>query len=277
MTAALQRRPLVSICVPAYKSQDFVFHTLNSACGQTVSDIEIIVSNDGAHRTPALDRFRGMRNIRIYQQPQRLGWVQNSNFALSMATGRYYMILPHDDVLDATYVEECLRILESEPQCFAAHSDIAMRQGLAQAKDILGPPEARVRLVMEKLYNGTTYRALMRRRPEDWERLKLRRNPPTDFCVDTTWILQQACLGEVRRVPKTLYRKRLPPNSTHSRWAFIPPAELRRAWAEHCRQMGEIASSVIPDGALVSELVSHRSDARNIDEAPPYLKAAMEG
>lgn len=277
MAAVLKRPPLVSICVPAYKSQDFILGTLNSALGQTVRDVEIIVSNDGAHRTPALDQFRGSRSIRIYQQPLRLGWVQNSNFVLAKATGRYFMILPHDDRLAATYVEECLGILESEPQCFAAHSDIAMRQGVVRANNIQGSPEQRIRLVMERLYNGTTYRALMRRRPGDWQRLRLKPNPPTDFCADTTWMLQQACLGEVRRVPKALYLKTFPPTNTHSNWARLPPPALRGAWAEHCRQMGEIAVSCLSDTELVAELVRHRLDARNVPEAPPYLKSAMEG
>ena len=43
--AFLRRRPLVSICIPAYQSQAFIAKTLDSALAQTVQDIEIMLKN----------------------------------------------------------------------------------------------------------------------------------------------------------------------------------------------------------------------------------------
>jgi len=276
MTVIIHRRPLVSICVPAYRSQDFIQDTIEAALGQTVRDIEIIVSNDSAHPTPALDQFIGHGSITIHQQPQRLGWVDNSSFVLSQATGSFFMILPHDDRLEPGYVEACLDMLEREPACFAAYSDIVMLGNTAVASEVRGTITERVSLVMQDLYNGYSYRALMRRRPADWERLKLMHNPPTDFCADTTFILQQACIGELRRVPAALYTKNFGTENTHAQWPGIPAPVLREAWAEHCRQMGRIAAAAIGEGDFVADLVNHRLDARRVQEAPPYLKQAMD-
>lgn len=275
MSFSVNRQPLVSICLPIYRSEAFIRDTLLSALGQTVRDVEIVISNDGAHPTPALDEFRGRSRIRILEPRDRLGWVENSNFVLSQALGRYFMILPHDDLLSPTYLEACLRILEDEPDCFSAVSDIALDGGVMTASEVRGGLVDRVGHVMRNLYNGFSYRALMRRRPCDWDRLKLLPNPPTDFCVDTTWILQQAGFGELRRVPEALYWKALPPTSTHRAWSRIPHPQLREAWACHCRQMEAIALSFLPDPELVAELVRHRRDARRVAEAPYYLKDAM--
>ncbi|RST79956.1 glycosyltransferase family 2 protein [Aquibium carbonis] len=275
MPSLVDRRPLVSICMPIYRSEAFIRETILSALGQTVHDVEIVISNDGAHKTPALDEFREHSRIRIFEPHRRLGWVENSNFVLDQARGWYFMILPHDDRLSPTYVEACLRMLEADPACFAAVSDIAFDGGVMTPSEVRGDLVDRVGQVMRNLYNGYSYRALMRRRPGDSDRLKLVPNPPTDFCVDTTWILQQAGFGELRRVPEALYWKAFPPTSTHRAWSRIPQPQLREAWACHCRQMEAIALSFLPDPDLVSELVRHRRDARRVSEAPFYLKDAM--
>ncbi|MFQ6547356.1 glycosyltransferase family 2 protein [Aestuariibius sp. 2305UL40-4] len=273
MIPFLKPRPLVSVCIPAYRSQDFIRETVQSALDQTVSDIEIIISNDGGHPTPDLRPFRSHPNVRIYEQRRRQGWVRNSNLALSKARGAFFMILPHDDLLRPTYLEECLRILEEDDAVFGAYSDIGRDGGLMIASEVPGTVEARMIHVMQNLYNGYSYRALMRRRPRDWAGLRLTPNPPSDFCVDTTWILQQAALGELRKVPRPLYWKRIHDRNTHTQWRTLPGHMLAAAWRRQCLQMGKIALRATGDAELVAELVAHRLDPRNVAEAPAHLKA----
>ena len=276
MFSFLRRRPLVSICLPIWRSEAFVGETLRSALAQTVRDVELVISNDGASPTPALDAFRERRNVRIYEPRERLGWVANTNFVLGEARGRYVMVLPHDDRLEPTYVEACLRMLEGDPDCFSAVSDMAYVGGVMTVSEVRGELPQRLAHVMRNLYNGYCYRALMRNRRADRERLRLLPNPPTDFCVDTTWILQQAVFGELRRVPEPLYVKAYLPGSTHRSWSRIPHPQLRAAWERHCRQMEAIALSCVPDRDFVSGLLRHRLDARRVAEAPLYLMEAME-
>jgi glycosyltransferase involved in cell wall biosynthesis len=275
MPAVARHQPLVSIGIPAYRSEAFIAATIRSALCQTVSDIEIIVSNDGAHPTPALDSFRDHPQIRILTPPVRLGWVANSSYVLSQATGEFFMLLPHDDLLAPTFVEACLQLLGREPSCFAAYSDLGTERGVIRATEVRGTITERVRHVMCNLYGGYSYRALMRRRPQDWNLLQLIPNAPTDFAVDSLWIMQQARFGELRRIPEPLYWKNFYEHSTHSRWAELPPAQLLNAWRNHCHQMGRLASTLVADEPLVSALVKHRLDARRVHDAPNYLKALM--
>ncbi|WP_319532674.1 glycosyltransferase family 2 protein [uncultured Cohaesibacter sp.] len=275
MVWLFKRRPLVSICVPAYYSQAFIASVLDSALAQTVTDIEIIVSNDGGIATPDLEPYRMHPNIRVIDQRRRLGWVDNTNFVLSKARGQYFMVLPHDDFLAPAYVEECLVCLEREPKAFAAYSDIEYPDGIMEASDVRGGLNDRVRYMMQNLYNGYSYRALMRRRFADWSGLKLRHNPPTDFCVDTTWILQQALLGELRRVPKPLYRKGYHEHNTHTKWQRIPKEDLIAAWLQHCDTLGALARKRVRNRAFIAELVEHRRDPCRVRETPPYLRAAF--
>ena len=139
MLTFLRKKPLVSICVPAYKSQDFIQDTIQSALDQTVDDVEIIISNDGGHITPNIERFRKNRNIKIFNLSKRNGWVANSNFVLSQARGEYFMILPHDDLLRPQYLEACLDVLRKDQDVFAAYSDIEHKRGIVRVSEARGP------------------------------------------------------------------------------------------------------------------------------------------
>ena len=112
-----------------------------------------------------------------------------------------------------------------------------------------------------------------RRRPRDWAGLRLMPNPPSDFCVDTTWMLQQAALGELRKVAQPLYWKRDNDRNTHTLWETLPEGVLADAWRRHCSQMGEIALRATGDPDLVAELVAHRMNPHNVSEAPDHLRA----
>lgn len=275
MAAVVNNSPLVSVCIPAYKSQSFIGETIRSALRQTVDDIEIVVSNDGGHPTPDLESFAGHAHVRLYASDERRGWVQNSNYVLSLARGKYFMILPHDDLLRPDYLESCLNILERDSGVFAAYSDIVSDQGLMPATEVVGPITQRISHVMRHLYNGYSFRAVMPRRPKLWDDLRLQSNPPADFCVDTTWILQQACFGELRKVPRPLYWKRFHADNTHATWGCLSSSTLLAAWQRHCLQMGEIAKKWVDDPVMIADLVSQRIEGLNLAELPPYLAAAI--
>lgn len=277
MPAVHRPQPLVSICIPAFRSQRFIADVLDHALGQTVQDIEIVVSNDDASDIPDLDLYRDHPKVTVHDQPRRLGWVNNTNAALHMARGRYFMVLPHDDLILPTYVESCLTILEDDPAAFAAYSDIATPGGVLTASEARGDVATRISHVMRNLYNGYCYRALMRRDLGDWPLLRLRENPPTNFCADTTWILQQALCGELRRVPQALYIKSFHDAATHSSWETIPPDDLRRAWIQHCETMGALARQRLGHHGWIDQLVQFRRDPRRVAERPPYLRDAFEG
>nr|WP_321443629.1 glycosyltransferase family 2 protein [uncultured Cohaesibacter sp.] len=272
----LRRRPLASICIPAYDSQPFIAQVLESALAQSVDDIEIIISNDGALPTPDLQLYRKHPKVRLINQRKRLGWVANTNAALSKARGQYFMVLPHDDLLAPTYLEACLSCLESEPDTFAAYSDMEFHSGIMEASELIGTLDERIGHMMENLYNGYSFRALMRRRPTDWPALALRHNPPTDCCVDTTWILQQALLGELRCVREPLYFKTLHETNTHASWEQIPHRNLIDAWWQHCEALGVMARKRTNNHALIDRLVAHRRDPRRVIETPPFLRNAFD-
>jgi glycosyltransferase involved in cell wall biosynthesis len=93
--------PLVSIIIPTYNQRsDFLQECLESAIGQTYSNIEIIVSDN--HSTnesiSVLEKFPRDK-FKIIKPPQHLEVIDHFSFAAAAATGEYISFLSSDDLL----------------------------------------------------------------------------------------------------------------------------------------------------------------------------------
>ena len=91
--------PLVSIVLPAYNAEHFVARAVGSVLGQSYSNWELIIVDDGS-RDDTLDiltRFRDPR-IRLYSQENR-GVSVARNLGLSCLQGDFFTFLDADDEL----------------------------------------------------------------------------------------------------------------------------------------------------------------------------------
>jgi glycosyltransferase involved in cell wall biosynthesis len=105
-----EEQPLISIAVPAYNRPALLRETLASIASQTVRvPIEVIVCDDmGLVETSDVVRRYAWGPIRYSPNPQTLGAVGNWNRCLSMARGRWVMVLHEDDALYPWYLESVL-------------------------------------------------------------------------------------------------------------------------------------------------------------------------
>lgn len=270
--------PLVSICIPAFKCDAFIEPTVQSALSQTHPNIEIKISVDGPERSPVLDRLSGLPDIQVVYQTKHLGWVENTNAALSLAKGDFFMVLPHDDRIAPTYVESCLKLLTENPDAFATTSYIEAvdidkkHREIWQFNSISGTSQQRFTELIKNRYNGYFYRALMRRNPSDWENLKMLPNGSSNFCCDTTWMFQQAQFGELLAVPEVFYFKTLSETTEHTGWGNLSKRTLRKAWREHCRQIAQILEKQYPSIPGWKNMLKIRRDPSSVKEAPDYIK-----
>ena len=93
--------PLISIVIPAYNRAHFLPETLESALGQSISDIECIVVDDGStdDTFAVLERFRE-RDPRVrYLRQDNRGPSAARNYGLAESRGRYIQFLDSDDII----------------------------------------------------------------------------------------------------------------------------------------------------------------------------------
>lgn len=109
--------PLVSIGISTYNRADsYLRHALTSALEQTYANLEIIVSdNCSSDGTEELVRGFADPRIRYFRQERNIGPINNFNFCVARARGRYFLLLHDDDLIDPDFVESCMDAVGSGP------------------------------------------------------------------------------------------------------------------------------------------------------------------
>lgn len=92
--------PLVSVIIPAYRSETFIEETIRSVLGQSIDDLEIIVVDDGSpDRQVEIIKELGKEDDRIRLLCQSNQGVSRArNYGIENATGAFLAFLDADDV-----------------------------------------------------------------------------------------------------------------------------------------------------------------------------------
>ena len=119
--AALPRRPLISIIVPVYDTdEDMLRQMLVSVRAQIYPEWELCVVDDASkapHVRRLLEEFAATdRRIKLHFASANRGVSQASNRGLEMAGGEYVVLLDHDDCLEEQALFRVAQsILEDDP------------------------------------------------------------------------------------------------------------------------------------------------------------------
>lgn len=222
--ATERREPRVVACMPAWNAAAFVEPVLASLAAQTYPNLAILISVDcSSDDTAAIcERFAaGRTDVTVLRQPERLGWIANSNALLAAAEGDYVFFAQHDDPLAPTYVERLVAALEAAPGAVLAYSDLETSTGETFVYDQLDGVDDRFERARRVLHAGGAwwlpYRGLMR--ASTVRRLGgLRRHLAGEYSADWPWLLRLVLAGGAVRVPERLVCKRIHRGSLSSLW-----------------------------------------------------------
>ena len=110
--------PIVSICIPSYNYGHMIADAIHSVLNQTFRDFElVIVDNASVDNTQDIVQpfLRSDRRIRYIRNVATVPMAENWNLCLRHATGRYVNILCADDIIEPTFLEKFVFVLESNP------------------------------------------------------------------------------------------------------------------------------------------------------------------
>jgi glycosyltransferase involved in cell wall biosynthesis len=124
-----RRPPLVSVIIASYNHVEFVGEAVNSVLRQSVSDLEVIVADDGSSDgTPdVVERIRDDR-VRLVRLPENRR-DHPRNVAIGLARGRYVAFQNSDDAWEGTKLETQLAALSSMPQAVACFTGVTVIDG----------------------------------------------------------------------------------------------------------------------------------------------------
>ncbi len=117
----------VSVVIPLYNAEDFIGPCVESVLGQTYSDWELIIVDDGStDRSAAIaDKYaREDSRIRLLHHPQRAnrGVSLTRRRAMDECTGEFIALLDADDVYLPNKLELQVALAVSYPECVVFHS-----------------------------------------------------------------------------------------------------------------------------------------------------------
>ncbi|MEM9128176.1 MAG: glycosyltransferase family 2 protein [Pseudomonadota bacterium] len=121
--------PKVSLGLPVYNGEEFVGHAIDSLLNQTYEDFEIIIcDNASTDATQAICQAAAEKDSRIqyHRNETNLGAAPNFNRTFDLSSGAYFKWVAHDDLLEPRYLEECVKVLDTQSDVAACHSFTAI-------------------------------------------------------------------------------------------------------------------------------------------------------
>lgn len=112
-------KPLISIIVPIYNTEKFLNECINSILGQSYTNIEVLLVNNGStDTTPQICDDYGEKDERVKVIHKQHGSISSGrNAGIKNATGEYYMFVDSDDILAENMILTLYKMLvENESQ-----------------------------------------------------------------------------------------------------------------------------------------------------------------
>lgn len=98
----------VSVIIPVYNQEKTIGKAIESALGQRIADIEVIVINDGSDDRTAEIVKKYESRVRIINHNQNLGLYCSRFEGITSATGDWITFIDGDDFISQSAVADCL-------------------------------------------------------------------------------------------------------------------------------------------------------------------------
>nr|WP_295255528.1 glycosyltransferase family 2 protein [uncultured Blautia sp.] len=105
--------PCISIIIPVYNTKKYLAKCLDSVCGQTYKNLEIIVINDGStDKSEIILEEYAQRDRRIHIITQKNQGISAArNRGLEYSQGKYVMFLDSDDWIDKNTCSKAVQVM----------------------------------------------------------------------------------------------------------------------------------------------------------------------
>jgi glycosyltransferase involved in cell wall biosynthesis len=267
--------PKVSIGLPVYNGEAYLQDAIASILDQTYQDFELIIcDNASTDQTEAICRQYAAkdRRIRYYRQAQNIGATANFNRTFELARGVYFKWAAHDDLLERTYLEKCVAVLDRTPDAVLCQSLVKIINDQGECLEEYDhtafgtdSPKASVRFAA-------------RLRPHDTQEVfgvirsdVLRRTTLIGYHLggDRTLLIELALLGRFALVPEPLFLNREHPRRFKRQHRY-PSSELAWYTPDKARRGSVSGWRMLRTWILYGTSV--RSVHRRVDKLPERLR-----
>jgi|SRR6187402_58526 len=119
----MRSNPAITVLMPAYNAASYIAEAIDSVLGQTFTDIELIIVNDGStDNTLNIIKSYHDERIVVIDQPNQ-GVATALNTGLKQARAPYIARFDADDICNPQRLEKQLHFLENNPEYILVGSD----------------------------------------------------------------------------------------------------------------------------------------------------------
>ena len=186
------QNPKVTIIIPAYNAEDYIYDCLMSIIKQSLKEIEIIVVNDGSNdNTLSIVSVFAQHDsrIKLINQNNLMAGTARNN-AINIAKGKFLTFADSDDRLD----ESALETLYNTAQCYNCDITICGAYTIRNNKQKKGSYSTQKiprELKNKNLPKSVILNNIFNLPPVAWAKLY-----KTDFIKKNNILFQQGCSGE---------------------------------------------------------------------------------
>lgn len=196
--------PAVTVVIPCYNMGAFIGEAVYSILAQTFQAFEIIIVDDGSDDPETILKLDELAaNGFTMLRTCRRGVAAARNWGIQAALGRYILPLDADDLIEPSYLEKAVQLLEQDPAVGIVSCDAEL---FGEASGVLRLPDfSRERLLSENLLFAS---AVFRK--NDWQ-------AAGGYCTSLRfgwedwdfWIAMTRRGTRVARIPEALFKYRI--------------------------------------------------------------------
>ena len=223
---------LISVIIPIYNVEEYLYDCVTSVVNQTYTNLEIILVDDGSpDNCPQMCDEWAKRDSRIRVIHKKNGGLSDArNAGIEISTGEYIAFVDSDDYLKLDMLEKLYTAAKRADADIAACGILTCdgeKQTAWGCKDMVGTSEQ----IYALLYNDTAYpvaawNKLYRR--SCWESLRF---PVGKTCEDAFTTYQLIHNAErIVMIPEALYCYRIRPGSIMTSSFSLKKMDEEEAW-----------------------------------------------
>ena len=109
----------VSLLIVSYNVRQYIAHAIDAIIKSDLDDFEIIIIDNNSFDNTASylkERYSHLRQIKIVQNEENVGFGKAINQAASLAKGQYYLILNPDTIIQEETISTLKEYLDSNPE-----------------------------------------------------------------------------------------------------------------------------------------------------------------
>lgn len=204
----------VSIIMPCYNDGKYIYQAIDSVREQTYQEIELIIIDDGSEDKETVRIINEIEKDggAIILHTEHLGPSEARNQGINHASGQYILPLDSDDIIDKTYVQKCVKILDERASTGVVY---CLADLFGEKKGIWELPPYSFRNML--VHNVIFVTAMFRK--EDWEQVGGFDTSMYAGMEDYAFWLSILALGkEIYQIPEILFHYRVKKVSRTSRF-----------------------------------------------------------